>query len=382
MSHQMNDNVSNEERAPVSINGRQVGPGRPAYVIAELSANHNQNYTAAEQLVRAAKEAGADAVKLQTYTPDTITIDSRREYFRVGKGTLWEGKNLYDLYGEAYTPWEWHPRLQAVAAEVGLDFFSTPFDDTAVDFLEKLNVPVYKVASFELVDLPLLRKVASTGTPVIMSTGMATLAEIDEAVRTLRDSGCRQLVLLKCNSAYPAPPKDMNLATIPHLARAFNVPVGLSDHTLGVSVPAAAVALGACVVEKHFTLSRAEPGPDSAFSLEPAEFKEMVAAVRTAEQAVGTVCYAVTEREAASRVFRRSLFVVEDVKAGEAFTPRNVRSIRPGHGLHTRFLPEVLGRRAARDVARGTPLSWDLIGTSGAGDSGAGGTGGTGGTAG
>jgi pseudaminic acid synthase len=342
----------------IRINGRVIGQSQPAYIVAEMSANHCQRFDNAVELVRAAKKAGADAIKLQTYTPDTLTIDSTTDYFRIGKGTVWEGKNLYELYGEAYTPWEWQPKLKTVAQELGLDCFSTPFDDSAVDFLENMKVPAHKIASFELVDSGLLRKVAVTGKPVIMSTGMATLAEIDEAVRTLREAGCTQLALLKCTSAYPSPPEEMNLRTISHLSNAFGVPVGLSDHTLGFSVPVAAVTLGACIVEKHLAIRRSDGGPDAAFSLEPAEFKAMVNAVRVAEAALGRVNYEVTENEAASRNFRRSLFVVEDVKSGEVFTPKNVRSIRPGYGLPPKYLPIVIGRQAAQDLTRGTPLSW------------------------
>lgn len=346
---------------PLIINGRPIGPGNATYVIAEMSANHNQDFDQAVALVRAAKDAGADAIKLQTYTPDTMTLNLKVPPFLVGKGTLWQGRNLHDLYGEAQTPWGWQPKLKRIAAEVGLDCFSTPFDFTAVDFLEEMGVPAHKIASFEIVDLPLLKRVGRTGKPVILSTGMASLAEIDEAVRTLRDAGCPQLALLKCTSAYPAPADEMNLRTIPHLSAAFDVPTGLSDHTLDVAVPVAAVALGACIIEKHFTLSRQSPGPDSAFSLEPAEFKAMVAAVRTAERALGRVCYETAEREKASRVFRRSLFVVEDMAAGEAFSEKNVRCIRPGDGLHSRHLETVLGRTASRKIARGTPLDWPLI---------------------
>ena len=342
----------------IEIKGRWIGPGHSIYIVAELSANHNQDYDQAVRLVHAAKEAGADAIKLQTYTPDTLTIDCDNEYFRIGKGTIWEGRDLYDLYSEAYTPWEWQPRLKEIANSLGLDLFSTPFDSTAVDFLEEMGVPVYKVASFEIVDLPLIRRIAQTGKPIIMSTGMATVAEIDEAVRTIREAGSSQLALLKCTSAYPALPEEMNLRTISHLAETFGLPVGLSDHTLGIAVPVAAVALGACIVEKHFTLSRSIPGPDSAFSLEPHEFKAMVEAIRTAEKALGEVHYGVSEQEAKSRVFRRSLFVVKGVKEGEVFTGENVRSIRPGYGLHTRYLDEVIGRRASQDIKRGTPLSW------------------------
>jgi N-acetylneuraminate synthase len=348
----------------IEINDRRIGPGYPTYIVAEMSANHNQRFEKAVEIVKAAKEAGADAVKLQTYTPDTMTIDCDKEHFHIGEGTIWEGRNLYDLYEEAYTPWDWQPRLKDIANDLGLDLFSTPFDKTAVDFLEGMDVPVYKIASFENVDLPLLRKMAQTGKPIIMSTGMATLAEIDEAVRTVREVGGEQLALLKCTSAYPAPPEEMNLRTIPHLAEAFGVPTGLSDHTLGIAAPVAAVALGACIVEKHFTLSRDEPGPDSAFSLEPQEFKAMVEAVRTAEKALGQVHYAVGEREASSRVFRRSLFIVEDMEDGEVFTSKNVRSIRPGYGLHTRHLDDVIGRCATQSIERGTPLTWELVGGS------------------
>ena len=344
----------------VEINGRRIGPGYPTYVVAEMSANHNQDFDQAVKIIEAAKEIGADAVKLQTYTPDTLTIDCDSEYFQI-KGTLWDGRTLYDLYGEAYMPWDWQPKLKQIANGLGLGLFSTAYDESAVDFLEAMDVPAYKGASFESVDLPLLRRIAQIGKPIIMSTGMATLAEIDEAVHTIREAGGSQLALLKCTSAYPAPPGEMNLRTIPHLAEAFSVPVGLSDHTLGIGVAVAAVALGACIVEKHFTLSRDIPGPDSAFSLEPHELKAMIEAVRAAEEALGTVHYGVGEHEAKSRVFRRSLFVVRDMNAGEVFTAENVRSIRPGHGLHTRYLDEIIGRCASQDIKRGTPLSWDLV---------------------
>jgi len=347
--------------AYIEIAGRRIGSGYPCYVVAEMSANHNQSFDEAVRIVEAAAAAGADAVKLQTYTPDTITLDCDNEYFRIKGGTLWDGRTLHALYGEAYTPWEWQPKLQAVARDLGLHCFSSPFDATAVDFLEGMEVPAYKVASFENGDLPLLRKMARTGKPIILSTGMATLAELDEAVRTIREAGGRELALLKCTSAYPSPPAEANLRTIPHLAEAFGVPAGLSDHTLGVAVPIAAIALGACIVEKHFTLARAAGGPDSAFSLEPGEFRAMVDAMRVAEQALGRVHYGVSPAEAASRAFRRSLFVVKDVRAGEPLTAENVRSIRPADGLHTRHLDEVLARRASRDLARGTPLTWDCV---------------------
>lgn len=344
----------------ITIEGREIGPGHPAYVIAELSANHGQRLEQALRIVEAAADAGADAIKLQTYTPDTLTIDAANDYFRIS-GTLWDGRTLHDLYREAFMPWEWHAPLRKAAAGRGLQLFSTPFDHTAVEFLEALEMPAYKIASFEMVDLPLLRRVAVTGKPIIMSTGMADLAEIDEAVQTLRSAGAAGLVLLRCNSAYPAPPDEMHLRSIPHLSQAFDVPVGLSDHTLDSAVAVAAVALGACVIEKHLTLARADGGPDSAFSLEPHEFAAMVRDVRTAERALGGVAYAQSPAEAKSRPFRRSLFVVKDVEQGEILTPESVRSIRPGHGLHTRHYEEVIGSRARVKIARGTPVSWDLI---------------------
>ncbi len=343
------------------IGRREIGPGQPVYVVAEMSANHDRSFDNAVSIVRAAKEAGADAVKLQTYTADTITIASDREEFRIAAGTIWDGRNLHDLYGEAYTPWEWHPKLKRVTEDLGMDLFSTAFDPTAVDFLEELGVPVHKVASFELVDIPLIQRMARTGKPLIMSTGMATVEEIDEALQAARDAGATQIALLKCTSAYPAPPEEMNLRTIPEMIRRFVTPVGLSDHTMGIAAPAAAVALGACIIEKHLTLSRSMPGPDSAFSLEPHEFKSMVEAVRTAEKALGEIHFGVSAKEEASRAFRRSLFVVQDVMEGGVFTASNVRSIRPGNGLHPRHLAEVLGKRAAREIKRGTPLSWQFV---------------------
>ncbi len=347
--------------AEIRINGRSIGAGHPVYIVAELSANHGQNFDQAVRLIHAAKDAGADAVKLQTYTPDTMTIASDREYFRIRGGTLWDGRTLYELYGEACTPWEWQPRLKKIAEDLGLDLFSTPFDATAVDFLEHMDVPAHKLASFELVDIPLIQKMAETRKPLIMSTGMATVEEIEEAVRTARDAGANQIALLKCTSAYPAEAADMNLRTIPELARKFDVPVGLSDHTMGIVAPVAAVALGASMIEKHITLSRSAKGPDSAFSLEPQEFKSMVDAIRTTELALGDVRFGASAHETSSLAFRRSLFVVEDMKQGEIFSERTVHAIRPSHGLHTRHLPEILGRKASRDIARGTPVSWDMV---------------------
>ncbi|GIW07600.1 MAG: pseudaminic acid synthase [Dehalococcoidia bacterium] len=345
---------------PVQIGRRLVGPGHPVYVVAELSANHQGSLERAAAIVRAAARAGADAIKLQTYTPDTLTIACDRPEFRIG-GTLWDGRTLYDLYHEAFTPWEWHAELQAIALAEGLDFFSSPFDSSAVDLLEALDVPAYKIASFELVDLPLIRRAARVGKPLVMSTGMATLEEIDDAVAAARGGGAAGIVLLHCNSGYPAAPSEMHLRTIPFLADRYGVPVGLSDHTRTPTAALAAVALGACVIEKHLTLSRADGGPDAAFSLEPDELAALVEAVRETEAALGSVRVGPTERERASRALRRSLFVVEDVAPGEVLTDRQVRSIRPGHGLPPKHLDEVLGRRAATAIPRGTPLRWDLL---------------------
>ena len=347
--------------APLAINGRRIGPGQPVYVIAEISANHAQRFGAAEHLVRAAAEARADAVKLQTYTPDTITIDSDAPAFRMGADSLWKGSTLHGLYESAYTPWEWQPKLKTLANELGLDCFSSPFDPTAVDFLTELGVPALKVASFELVDLPLIRYMAATGLPLIMSTGMATDDEIDEAVIAARAAGATQIALLKCSSAYPSPPEAMQLRAIPAMAERWGVPIGLSDHSLGTTVAAAAVALGACIVEKHITTSRDDPTADAAFSLDPGEFGEMVRAIRTVEAALGDGHIGPAPDEEESRRFRRSLFVVEDVAAGEELSSRSVRSIRPADGLHTRHYEQVLGRRALRAIPRGTPLSWDLL---------------------
>jgi N-acetylneuraminate synthase len=345
----------------ITIGKNCIGTHEKVYIIAELSANHNQNFDQAVELIKAAKDAGADAVKLQTYTQDTLTINCDNKYFTIGKGTIWEGKNLYDLYGEAYTPWEWQPKLKKIANNLGLDLFSTPFDSTSVDFLEKMDVPAYKVASFEIVDIPLIQKIAQTGKPIILSTGMASLSEIDEAVQAIHGEGNSQIALLKCTSAYPALPEEMNLKTIPHLAEAFQVPTGLSDHTLGIAAPVAAVTLGACIVEKHFTLSRSVPGPDSSFSLEPPEFRAMVDAIRQTEKSLGQVRYEVSEHEKASRVFRRSLFVVKDLKKGEVFSTDNIRSIRPGYGLPPKNIDIIVGRKASGNIIRGTPLTWEMI---------------------
>ncbi len=342
-----------------AVAGRPIGPGQPTYIIAEMSGNHGQSFTRAADIVRAAKDAGADAIKLQTYTADTMTLDVRSPLFEIQGESLWSGRHLHDLYGEAYTPWDWQPRLKALAESLGLHCFSTPFDDSSLEFLEDMDVPAHKIASFEANDLPLIRRIARTGKPVIMSTGMATPAEIAEAVAAFRDAGGRQLALLKCTSAYPAPVHTMNLRTIQDLAQTHQVVAGLSDHSLGIAAPVAAVALGANIIEKHFTLSRLDPSPDRAFSLEPAEFRAMVDAVRTAEQALGDVSYALSPKEEANRGFRRSIFVARDVKAGEPLNPDNLRIVRPAHGLEPRHWDAVLGRVATRDLPRGTPLSWN-----------------------
>ncbi len=343
--------------APTRLATRLAGTDQRTYVIAELSANHNQSLDEALRLVDAAAATGADAVKLQTFTADTITLDCRTAPFMVdGGASPWEGRNLHDIYAEAHTPWDWHPALFARARAHGLDVFSSPFDASAVAFLETLDPAAHKVASFELVDIPLVEAIARTGRPTIMSTGMATLEEIEEAVAAFRAAGGRELVLLKCTSAYPSPAADMHLRTIPDLAARFGVLAGLSDHSMELAVPVTAVALGARVIEKHLTLSREVPGPDSAFSLEPHEFTAMVQAVRTAEVAMGTVRYSPTPKEAALRRYRRSLFAASDIAAGEPFTSTNLRSVRPGDGLHTRNLSLLLGTCAATDIPFGTPI--------------------------
>ncbi|MEJ5227560.1 pseudaminic acid synthase [Thermodesulfovibrio sp.] len=331
------------------------------FIVAELSANHLQNIDLALKTIEAIKETGADAVKLQTYTPDTITIDCKKDYFKIKQGTLWDGKYFYDLYKEAFTPWEWHPKLFDFAKELGLICFSTPFDKTALDFLEELDTPAHKVASFEITDIPLIEYIASKGKPVIISTGIATLSDIEEAIEACKRMGNEQIILLKCVSAYPTPFEEANLKTIPNLMDTFGVPVGISDHTLGISVPIAATALGAIMIEKHFILDRKLGGPDAAFSLEPSEFKAMVNSVREVEKALGEITYELTERQLKSRKFSRSLFVVEDIRSGEIFTEKNIRSIRPGYGLHPKYLKQILGKKARKNIERGTPLSWDMI---------------------
>jgi pseudaminic acid synthase len=337
------------------------GKNGTTYIIAEISANHNGSLDSALQLVRIAWDCGADAVKIQTYTADTLTLDCDNEHFRISGGTLWDGKTLHQLYQEAYTPWEWHEAIFAEAKRIGIDCFSTPFDETAVDFLEHFDPPCHKIASFELVHDPLLRKVAGTGRPLILSTGMATLEEITHAVEILKESGCREFALLKCTSCYPAPVEEANLARISHMARTFNCQAGLSDHTMGIAVPVAAVPMGATVIEKHLCLSRSDPGPDSAFSLEPSEFKDMCAAVRIAEKAIGSITYERTPKESAGLHFRRSLFFARNLGAGHRIETTDIRVVRPGSGLSPRYLDSVVGRVLQKSVARGTPVTWHSL---------------------
>ena len=345
----------------IQIARRKIGENYPAFIIAEMSANHLQDYDRAVEIIRKAKWAGADAIKLQTYTPDTITIDCDNEYFQIKQGTIWDGTTLYKLYEEAYTPWEWQPKLKKIAEEEGLICFSSPFDNTAVDFLEEMDVPAYKIASFEITDIPFIEYIASKGKPIIMSTGIATLADIEEALAACKRMGNNQVALLKCTSAYPSPMEDINLKVIPNMKDTFNTIVGLSDHTLGHTVALGAVALGAKIVEKHFTLDREDGGPDAEFSMEPDEFKEMVDRIRDLEKALGQVTYELTEKQRNSREHSRSLFVVKDVKKGEVFTEKNVRSIRPGFGLETKYIGDVLGKKARYDVEKGMPLEWGMV---------------------
>lgn len=345
----------------IAIGNKKVGENNPVFIISELSANHLQDFDLAVETVKAMKKAGADAVKLQTYTAETMTVDVDSEDFRIKQETIWDNKTFYQLYQEAHTPWEWQPELKKIAEDLGLLCFSSPFDKTAVDFLEKMDVPAYKVASFEITDIPLIEYIASKGKPVIISTGIATLSDIEEAVNACKRMDNEQVALLKCTSAYPSPLEDVNLNTIPNLKDTFKTVVGLSDHTLGISVPIASVALGAKIIEKHFILDRNLGGPDAAFSLEPQEFKSMVEAIREVEKALGEVSYELTDKMKKSREFSRSLFVVEDMREGEMFTEKNIRSIRPGFGLHPKYLNDILVKRVSKAVTKGTPLNWDLI---------------------
>ena len=346
----------------IEIADRKISADHPPFIIAEMSGNHNQSLERALEIVEAVAQTGAHALKIQTYTPDTMTLDlDEREFHISDPKSLWAGNSLYKLYGEAYTPWEWHKPIFDRARELGIIAFSTPFDDTAVDLLEGLDVPCYKIASFENTDLPLIRRVAATGKPLIISTGMASIAELDDTVRAAREAGCKDLILLKCTSTYPATADNTNILTIPHMRELFGCEVGLSDHTMGVGVSVASVALGATVIEKHFTLKRADGGVDSTFSMEPAEMTQLVVEAERAWQAMGKVNYGATEAEKKSIVFRRSLYVVQDIKAGEVLTKENVRAIRPGLGLPTKYLDVVLGKKLKQDVKRGTGLHWDLL---------------------
>ncbi len=344
----------------IKINGRKIASDEPPYIIAELSANHNGELERARAIVRAAKEAGVDAVKLQTYTPDTMTIDSEREEFTI-RGGLWDGAKLYDLYQEAHTPWDWHPILFEDARALGLTIFSSPFDATAVEFLENLGAPAYKIASFEIIDIPLIERCARTGKPLIISRGMATLQEIEEAVAAARGAGCEDILLLHCTSGYPTSVDDCNLATIPHMSKKFDLPVGLSDHTIGPSIPIAACALGACAIEKHVTLEDGDGGPDGAFSLGADELRIMVEGCRDAHRAIGNPNYIPTAGEEENRSLRRSIYAVVDIQAGETLTTDNIRCIRPGNGLPPKEFPKLLGVTAVREIARGEPIAWHQI---------------------
>lgn len=346
----------------IQIGNIKIGVKHKPFIVAEMSGNHNQSLEKAMEIVEAAAEAGAHALKLQTYTADTLTLDvSEGEFFIEDKDSLWKGKSLYQLYQEAYTPWEWHECIMKRSNELGMLCFSTPFDDAAVDFLEKLDVPAYKIASFENTHLPLVKKVAATGKPMIISTGMATIAELDEMVHTIRKTGCNQFVLLKCTSTYPASPENTNVLTIPHMRELFGCEVGLSDHTLGIGAAVAAVAQGATVIEKHFILRRSDGGVDSAFSLEPDEMKQLVIETERAWDSLGNVTYGPTEAEKGSLVFRRSLYIAEDMKKGDVLNEHNLRIIRPGMGLPPKYYDVLLGRKVNRDLKKGTAVRWDLI---------------------
>ncbi|MCR5847799.1 MAG: pseudaminic acid synthase [Lachnospiraceae bacterium] len=345
----------------IEIDGRKIGENNPVYIVAEMSANHNGDYDRAVEILHAAKEAGADAVKIQTYTADTITLNSDKPYFQITQGTLWDGRTLYDLYKEAYTPWEWHAPLLEEAKKIGITLFSSPFDLTAVDYLEDLNVPCYKIASFEITDIPMIRKIAKLGKPIIFATGIAYEKDIKLALDTCKEEGNENIILLKCTSAYPAPFEAVNLEMIPFLADRFDCVSGLSDHTMGYSVATASVAKGAKMIEKHMTLKRSDGGADSAFSMEPEEFKEMCTGIRQVEKALGKVGFELSEKQIREREHTRSLFVSSDIKAGEIFSENNIRSIRPGYGLHTRYYEEILGRKALADLEAGTPLDWKYI---------------------
>lgn len=345
----------------ISIGNHLITERSSTYVIAEMSGNHNQDYERAERIVHAAKDSGADAIKIQTYTADTMTLNCDNACFQITQGTLWDGTTLHKLYEKAYTPWEWQPRLQKLAHELGLDFFSTAFDSTSVDFLEKMNVPAYKIASFEITDVPLIRKIAKLGKPIIISTGIANLSDIELAIQTCLEAGNDSIILLKCCSEYPTPYENMNLKTMQNMQDTFDCVVGLSDHTMGFTVAVASVAMGAKIVEKHLTLDRKDGGVDSAFSMEPNEFKQMVEHIRIVEKAIGKVTYELSDNQRREREHARSLFISHDIKAGEVLTVDNLASIRPFYGLHTKYYDELIGKRVRYDLKMGTPVSWDLI---------------------
>lgn len=345
----------------IRIGNHIISENSPTFIVAEMSANHLMDFDRAVAIMQAAKDAGADAIKIQTYTPDTITLDCDAPCFQITQGTIWDGTTLHKLYQTAYTPWEWQPKLKQIAEDMGLVFFSSPFDLTSVDFLEEMDVPVYKVASFEINDIPMIKKIAKLGKPIIMATGIAYMSDIELALKTCREAGNENVILLKCCSAYPAPYEDINLKMIPSLKETFDCVTGLSDHTMGTAVATAGVALGAKVVEKHLTLSRADGGADAAFSMEPHEFKEMVDNIRMVEKAVGRVTYDLTEKQKNSRDHSRSLFVAKDMKKGDVFTEENLRSVRPSCGLHTQYYEELLGKKISKDAKLGTPMSWDLV---------------------
>lgn len=346
----------------INIEGRKIGPNHPPFIIAEMSGNHNQSLERAFNIIEEAAKAGAHALKIQTYTADTMTLNMNTKDFKIeDEESLWSGRTLYTLYQQAYTPWEWHKPIFDKCRELGMIPLSTPFDESAVDFLEDLGVPIYKIASFENTDIPLIKKVAATGKPIIISTGMATVAEIDESIKAAKEAGCKELILLKCTSTYPASPENTNISTIPHMKELFNCQVGLSDHTMGTGVAVASVALGATIIEKHFTLSRADGGVDSAFSLEPSELKQLVVETERAWQALGQITYGPTDEEKASLKFRRSIYVKKDIKAGDIFTEDNIKVVRPGYGLEPKFYEIIIGRTAKKHFAAGTPLKWDSL---------------------
>lgn len=348
-------------RKEIRIGKHLINDSSPTFIVAEMSANHLMNFDRAVAILKAAKEAGADAIKIQTYTPDTITLDCDEPCFQITQGTIWDGTTLHKLYQTAYTPWEWQPKLKEIAEELELEFFSSPFDFSSVDFLEELDIPVYKIASFEITDIPFIRKIAKLGKPMIFATGVAKLADIELALQTCKEEGNEQIILLKCTSSYPAPYEDINLKTMVSMGETFDCIIGLSDHSMGHAVADAAVAMGAKVVEKHFTLSREDGGPDAAFSMEPDEFRTMVEDIRKIEKALGKVTYELTEKQTREREHTRSLFVAQNMKAGEIFTPENLKSVRPGCGLHTKYYEELLGKKIKIDTKLGTPMNWDLV---------------------